>query len=170
MTVTLNTTFKSHKFKAQLKIIGINPFVFVPDKILTALFKQAGKDKGYIPVTGIVNGNSYKQTLVRFKGSWRLYINTNMLKNSPKRIGEKLELTIAFDPVSRVITAHPKLKKALKENPPAKTAFNNLAPSRRHEIIRYISFLKTEESIERNVDKAIQFLTGKGRFAGRDKP
>lgn len=168
--MTLNSAFKLYKFKAKLDIIGINPFVFVPDKILSAIFKQAGKDKGHIPVAGTVNGNSYKQTLVRFKGSWRLYINTIMLKNSPERVGDTLELTIAFDPVDRTLAAHPKLKQALKENPKSKVIFDSLPKSRQQEIIRYISFLKTEESINRNIHKAIDFLNGKGRFVGRDKP
>lgn len=34
-----------HKFKADIEIIGTNPFVFVSDEILTDLFKQAGRDK-----------------------------------------------------------------------------------------------------------------------------
>jgi len=47
---------------------------------------------------------------------------------------------------------------------------DSLRPSLQKEIVRYISFLKTEESIDRNVDNAIQFLLGKKRFIGRDKP
>ncbi len=163
-------TLASFKFKATIEIIGINPFVFVPEKILAAVFKQAGKDKGHIPITGTINDKPYKQTLVRFKDEWRLYINTTMLKDSPKRIGEIVELTVIFDPVDRTLTAHPRLKRALKENTPAKAVFDALPKSRQQEIIRYISHLKTEESIDRNIDKAIDFLCGKGRFVGRDKP
>jgi uncharacterized protein (UPF0147 family) len=37
-------------------------------------------------------------------------------------------------------------------------------------IIRYISALKTDESVSRNVRRAIEFLTSDGRFVGRDKP
>lgn len=158
------------KFKAQLHIIGVNPFVFVPAEILAEIFKQAGKNKGFIPICGTVNNKVYKQTLVRFKGEWRLYINLSMLKNSPKRIGEIIEITIAFDPKERSLTPHPKLMKAISENEEAKLKFESLSPSRKHEIVRYISFLKSEESIDRNVQKAVVFLLGKGRFVGRDKP
>ena len=48
--------------------------------------------------------------------------------------------------------------------------FNQLRPSSRNEIIKYISYLKTEQSIDKNVAKAINFLLGKERFVGRDKP
>ena len=85
---------KAQKFKARIEIIGINPFVFVPAKILAEIFKQSGKNKGQIPVRGSVNRKAYKQTLVRYSGDWRLYINTTMLKDSPKRIGEIIEITI----------------------------------------------------------------------------
>jgi uncharacterized protein YdeI (YjbR/CyaY-like superfamily) len=93
-----------------------------------------------------------------------------MLKNSPRRIGETIELTIEFDPSDRSIKPHPKFVKALNKNQQAKTVFDKLRPSLQHGIVRYISNLKTEESIDRNVIKAIDFLLGKGRFVGRDKP
>jgi hypothetical protein len=159
-----------HHFKAKIDIIGINPFVFVPDNILQEIFKQAEKAKGHIPVRGTINGKGYQQTLIKYSDDWRLYINTNMLENSPKRIGETVEITIEFDPTERTIQLHSKLVNALEENPEAKRVFDSLPPSRQKEIIRYISFLKTEESVDRNVNRAIDFLLGRGRFVGRDKP
>jgi hypothetical protein len=161
---------KEIKFSADLNIIGVNPFVFVPEKILDEIFEAAGKDRGYIPVHGTVNDKPYKQTLVKFQGDWRLYINTSMLKNSPLRIGENLVITIAFDPIDRTIHPHPKFIKALEMNPQAKAVFDGLSPSRKKEIVRYIASLKSEESVDRNIIKAIDFLLFKGRFIGRDKP
>ncbi|MBC9813286.1 YdeI/OmpD-associated family protein [Crocinitomicaceae bacterium CZZ-1] len=157
-----------NSFEAQLEIIGINPFVFIPEETLLQLFQQSAKTKGPIRVKGTVNGKEYRQTLVRYKGEWRLYINLQMLANSPRRIGEKLTLTIAFDLEERIVNMHPKFLRALAENPAAKQAFEALIPSRRFEIIRYIAQLKTEGSVDRNVQKAILHLEGKGRFAGRD--
>jgi len=161
---------KTHKFSAKIEIIGINPFVFVPEKILGDIFKQAGKDKGKIPICGTINNMPYKQTLIKYSGDWRLYINTFMLKNSPKRIGETIALTIEFDPSDRTIKPHPKFAKVLHENKKAKMVFDTLSQSRQKEIVRYIANLKTEESIDRNIIKAINFLLGEDRFVGRDKP
>ncbi|MEO6230277.1 MAG: YdeI/OmpD-associated family protein [Ferruginibacter sp.] len=157
-------------FKAQLEIIGINPFVFVPTEILAEIFKSSGKDKGAIPVSGTVNNKNYTQTLVRYKGDWRLYINTTMLPDSPKKIGMDILVTIQFDLNDRTLKPHPKLTKALNENKQAKKVFNNLSASKQKEIVRYISFLKSEESITKNIEKAIGFLTGKNRFIGQEKP
>jgi hypothetical protein len=157
-------------FTAAIEIIGVNPFVQVPVNILDELFKQCGRNKGAIPIKGTINGSPYTQTLVKFKGLWRLYINTFMLKNSPGRGGDMIELTIQFDPDERTIVPPPGFVKALEENPCAKAVFDNLPPSRRHEIVRYIASLKTEESVTRNIARAIDFLNGHGRFVGRDKP
>lgn len=163
-------TFGIYQFSAEIQIIGVNPFVFVPDNILEKIFEDAGKSKGHIPIKGHINGKTYKQTLVKYSGHWRLYINTSMLKKSPERIGETVEITLAFDPEDRSIEPHPKLIQALKDNPDAKTVFDSLSPSRKHEIVRYISFLKTEATVDKNIIKAIDFLLGKGRFVGRDNP
>jgi len=158
------------KFKAKIELIGINPFVFVPEKILKEIFLHSGKDKGHIPVSGSVNRRSYKQTLVRYSGDWRLYINTTMLKDSPKRIGEMIEVTIQHDPEDRTLPPHPAFAKALNANKEAKKIFDSLPASRQKEIVRYISALKTPESVSKNIQRAIGFLTGDNRFVGRDKP
>jgi hypothetical protein len=97
------------------------------------------RERGPIPIRGTLHGTPYQQTLVKYAGAWRLYINMVMLKNSPQRIGEVVEITIEHDPEPL-------------------------------EINRYLARLKTEESRERNIERAIQYLLGKGRFVGRDTP
>jgi hypothetical protein len=157
-------------FKAKIEIIGINPFVFVPDEILQDIFKHAGKDKGHIPIDGTVNNVFYKQTLVKYCGEWRLYINTSMLKNSPKRIGETVELTIKYDPIIREIAPPEKFVIALSQNLKAKRVFESLSSSKKQEIIRNLAKIKSEEIREKNIKRVINFLLGKERFIGRDRP
>ncbi len=158
------------KFNAILKIIVGNPFVFIPIEILNNIFQQANKNRSSIPVKGTINGKYYQQTLVKYSGEWRLYVNMKMLNKSPQRIGEIIDVEIEFDPSDRTIKPHPKLISALAANRKANDIFEKLSPSRQKEIIRYISNLKTEKSIDRNVKRAINFLLGKERFVGRDKP
>ena len=157
-----------YKVKTDIRIIGINPFVFLPDEVLNWLFKKNGKEKGPIPVRGTINNRSYQQTLLKYRGKWRLYINAQMLKNSPSRIGETIEIFIEYDRSDRSIAPHPKLTEALSMNLKAKEKFDSLKPSLQKEITKYITFLKSEKSIERNVDRAINFLLGKERFIGRE--
>lgn len=161
---------KMFSFSGTLKIIGVNPYLEIPQEILESIFELAKKDKGPIPVCGKINQQEFRQTLVKYDGEWRFYINTTMLKNSPKRIGEVVEIEITFDQESREIAIHPKLQLALNSNVEALQVFEKLTPSLQREIIRYIANLKAEESRERNIVRAIQFLLGNERFIGRDKP
>lgn len=159
-----------HQFTATLEIIVGNPFVFVPSDILHKLFQESNKSKGPIPIRGTVNGKPYQQTLVKYSGEWRLYINMNMLKDSPRRIGEQIQIEVEFDPSDRTIKPHPDFSKALAKNAVARETFERLTPSRQKEILRYISSLKTQKSVDKNVKRAIGFLSGNGKFVGRDKP
>lgn len=159
-----------YDFKADLKLIGVNPFVFVPDDILVQILKTAGKEKGPIPIRGTINSNPYRQTLVKYSGAWRLYVNTAMLKKSPKHIGEIINVSIEFDPESRAIEPHVNFLKALSENKEANAVFESLPASRKLEIVRYLANIKTEEIRNKNICRAINFLLGKERFIGREKP
>ena len=157
---------KNH-FIAKLEIIGINPFVFIPNEILDDIFKTSGKNKSPIPVKGTVNGKEFKQNLMKYLGEWRLYINVTMLKDSPKRIGEMIEISLEFDNSERTVSIHPDLEKAINENQIALQNFQNLIPSRKLELIRYINNLKTEKSIQRNIEKIINHLRGETDFFGK---
>ncbi|CAA7388627.1 YdeI/OmpD-associated family protein [Chryseobacterium fistulae] len=157
-----------HHFVAKLEIIGINPFVFIPEEILSTIFEIAKKNKSPIPVKGTVNGKEFRQNLMKYLGEWRLYINLTMLKNSPKRIGEVLTVSIEYDDMDRRIDIHPDLEWAIKKTPKAQSNFEKLTPSRRLELIRYIDHLKTEESIQRNIGKIIKHLCGETDFFGKN--
>ena len=77
---------------------------------------------------------------------------------------------LAFDPRDRSTPMPAVLQYALERHPHARSVFERLSPSRRKEIMRYIGHLKGEVAITRNVARAIAFLEGRERFAGRDKP
>lgn len=158
---------KNNSFTANLDIIGINPFVFVPEEILETIFEDSGRNKSPIPVKGTVNGKEFQQNLMKYLGEWRLYVNLIMLKNSPKRIGEEIEVTLEYDDADRSISIHPQLEQAIHKSTLAKSNFEKLIPSRRHELVRYINNLKTEASIQRNIEKIIRHLHGETDFFGK---
>ena len=159
-----------HSFSARIYKIGINPYVLLPSAVLKNIFEQAGKSTGPIPVRGTIDGHVFIQTLVKYSGKWRLYLNGPMRKAAGKDVGDKVMIALSFDPKERTIPAHPKLTAALKKNKDANAVFIKLLASRQKEIVRYISFLKTEASVDKNIERAIGFLLGTQRFIGRDKP
>jgi uncharacterized protein YdeI (YjbR/CyaY-like superfamily) len=148
-------------FSRKIRIIGINPYVSPPATALKAIFRAAGRDKGPIPVRGTVNGARFTQTLVKYAGLWRLYINGPMLRAGRLKVGDTARVAMAFDAGSRAIPDQAQLSKALGKNKVAKAAFEKLAPHRRKEINRYLASLKTKASLERNVGIVVDHLSGK---------
>lgn len=76
-------------FRTTILIIGVNPYVAVPDRTLEQLFAQAGRDKSPIPVHGTLDGHAFVQSLVKYAGDWRLYLNGPMLKAVKKEWGTR---------------------------------------------------------------------------------
>ena len=156
-------------FSAKIQLIGINPYVLLPASVLKYIFQKAEREKGAIPVQLKIGGNDFIQNLVKYSGKWRLYLNTPMRKAAGKDVGDTIVIKIDFDSKPRITPMHPKLKLAFKENPTVKKAFEKLSPSRRKEILRYINFLKSEESVNKNIQRAIAHLTNSKPFIGREK-
>lgn len=156
-------------FSEKIQIIGVNPYVLLPSALLKHIFQKAGKDKGAIPVQLKIGSKDFIQNLVKYSGKWRLYLNGPMRKAAGKDVGDLIDIQIDFDSRPRITPMNSKLKLALKENPAAKKAFEKLSPSRQKEILRYINFLKSEESVDKNIQRVIAHLTSSKTFIGRKK-
>lgn len=163
-------------FSEEVSIINGNPYVAPPDAVLRGLFKQAGKSTSPIPIRGKINGASFQQSLMRYLGEWRLYVNIIMAKaggikfskSISEIVGKKIEIQVEFDPYPPTYEMVDFLRKALDKNPKAKSNWNKLTPSRKKEILRYFSWLKSEDAKKRNVEKAIKVLSGASdRFMAR---
>ena len=154
-------------FAAKIQIIGVNPYVLLPNDILKHIFQKAGKDKGAIPVKLKIGSQNFVQHLVKYSGNWRLYLNTPMRKVAGKDVGDSITIKIDFDPKPRKTPMHPKLKKAFVQHKEAKAMFDKLSPSRQKEILSYINNLKSAEIIDKNIQRVMDALTGKGSLVGR---
>ena len=75
-------------------------------------------------------------------------------------VGADAKVEIEFDPEPRIVPTHPKFAQVLSKNKEAKASFEQLAPSRQREILRYLNSMKTDESLLRNIEKVIQHFLG----------
>jgi hypothetical protein len=149
-----------HTFSAKVGKIDINPYVQVPDDILLKLQEAAQKEKGPIPVKGTLQGKPFLANVVRYRGMWRLYLNTEMRRAADVYVGDKVTIRLQFDAAPRTVAAPREFTLALSKNKQAKEAFEKLASSRQKEILRYLNALKQPQSLERNIQKVIGFLQG----------
>ena len=86
-------------------------------------------------------------------------------------VGDLVSVAVEFDTAYRNGPMHPMpswFRRPLSRNPKAAKAWDALIPSRKKEILRYFSWLKSPGARERNVARAIHVLSGrKGRFMAR---
>jgi hypothetical protein len=146
------------KFSAEIYKLGINPVVDPTEKALAAIFKQSGRSKGPIAVRGKLNGADFVQTLVKYKGNWRLYVNSEMLRAAGLNVGDTAHFQIEFDPIERTVAFPPKFRRALDSDPRAAEAFDSLPPGRKKEILRYLGSLKSDAAVERNIERVLSQL------------
>lgn len=144
------------RFVARIYKVGINPCVKVPRTITAKMLPL----KGYIRVKGTINRFSFYQTLMPVKGEgYRLYVNGPMLKGGHTETGKKAAFVIEQDATSKAskVKMNKLLAKKLKENG-ALAAFKKLIPSRQKEIVRYLNNLKSDDALQRNVERVIRGL------------
>lgn len=147
-------------FTGRVVKIGINPCLNVPERVIKELRRTALKRTGPIPVRGSLNGRRFAQTVVKFRGSWRLYLNTGMRHAAKLDVGDKATVGIRFDPMPPPVPMHPALLRALRRNKRAKRVFEQLTPSRRKEILRYLNNLKARDTVDRVVTRVMRQIRG----------
>ena len=105
-------------------------------------------------------------------GDFYLYLSSEVRQASATKVGDKVTVEVRFDPEYRNGPLHPmpaRFKQMLDENPNAAANWSELPPSRQKEVLRYLAGLKSDEALERNVQKALHVLEGNPkRFMGRD--
>lgn len=146
-------------FKAKIYKIGINACVDIPTKIT----EQMTAEKGRIKVKGQINGFDFTKTLMPVKNSpYRLFVNQEMMKGGKTTLGQTAIFQIEQDTTKAIKEyATPKLLVEQLNKNNLMPDFNNLAASRRKEILKYLSYVKTEETLKKNIDKLIKQLIAK---------
>jgi hypothetical protein len=162
----------SLRFPTVIKVRGINPFVLVSARRAEAI--KAGWRKP-LPVLVRLNDRPAKAWRINMmpvgNGSFYLYLHGEVREASGAKVGDWVWVEIEFDADYRGGPQHPMprwLRQALAANPLAQKNWTALVPSRKKEVLRYLSRLKSPEARARNLARAVQVLSGEpGRFMAR---
>ena len=160
------------RFRAVIKIHGVNPYVLVSAERASKLQSNWRKP---MPVLVQINGQPEEPWPINMMpigdGGFRLYLHDKVRKASNTGVGERVDLEVRFDGEYKGGPAHLMpmwFRAALGENSVARKNWEALIPSRRKEILRYFSALKSAEARERNLARALRVLSGKPeRFMAR---
>ena len=160
------------RFRATIHLQGVNPYVLVSAE-------RAGRLKpGWrrpLPVLVRVDGQPKHPWRINMMpvgdGNFRLYLHGDVRKASRTQVGDRVKVEVEWDAAYRNGPLHPLpawFRAALGKRPVAKKHWDALLPSRKKEILRYFSALKSPEARKRNLARALRALAGKpGRFMGR---
>jgi hypothetical protein len=161
------------RFVAPIKILGINPYVHVSAARARAI--KPGWRKP-LPVLVRVNGQPkakpWRINMIPIgNGAFYLYLHGDVRRASNTRVGDRVRVEIAFDAAYRNGPMHRMpswFRIPLSKNAKAMDAWTALIPSRKKEILRYLSNLKSDEARARNVARALDALSGKkSRYMAR---
>ena len=161
------------RFRARMKIRDSNPFVLVSAARISTLKPDWRRP---MPVLVRVDGKPAPRPwrinmMPVGNGDFYLYLHGDVRRASQTTVGDLVQVEIAFDDAYRNGPMHPMpswFRVPLARNAKASRAWNELIPSRKKEILRYFSWLKSSEARERNVARALHVLSGKkGRFMAR---
>jgi hypothetical protein len=160
------------RFHGVIQIRGINPYVHVSARIASGLKKEWRKP---LPVSVRINERPNRPWRINLmpagNGSFSLYLHESVRNASRSKVGDRVLVDLSFDDTYRNGPAHPLpgwFRVGLQENAKAKRAWDALIPSRKKEILRYFATLKSAEAKTRNLNRAIQILSGtEARFMAR---
>lgn len=163
---------KKLNFKSEILIRIENPYVHVDKKQAQELMSDWKKP---MPVLVQINGAPTPPWRINMMpigdGDYYLYLHGDVRRVSNTKVGDTVTVDLEFDKDYKNGPMHPMpdwFQNALDENKKAKENWDMLIPSRKKEILRYFSWLKSDEARERNIKKAIFVLSGnEGRFMAR---
>lgn len=141
-----------NEFKAIIYKVGINACVDVPHAITSDLTKE----KGYIYITGTINGAPFSKSLVPVKNNpYRLFVDLTMLKIANVKVGETAKFALSQAHKEVVEYEMPELVKQELFKKGLLDKFYLLSDSKRKSILKYLSLIKTEETLRKNISKLI---------------
>jgi hypothetical protein len=142
------------KFHSTLLITGkTSTGVEVPEEIVLGL---GGGKKPLITVT--INGYTYRAAIASRGDSYLFGVSAEVREAAGLTGGDEVDVEIELDTKPRVVDIPPELAKALAAEPKAKAAFEALSNSKKQRLTLPVEQAKTDETRERNVQKALSEL------------
>jgi hypothetical protein len=143
------------KFHATILTTGkTSTGIEVPEEIVLGL---GGGKKPLVTV--VLNGYRYRTAIASRGGDRYLFgVSAEVREAAHVAGGDEVDIEIELDTAPRVVDVPPELARLLANDPKAKTAFENLSNSRKKLLTYPIEQAKTDETRNRNIQKALAAL------------
>jgi len=153
-----------HVFSGRIYKVGLIRYVDVPPDVSRAL----GAGRTHVPVEGEVEGTPVRTTLVsRGKGCYRLAIHGDTRQRLKVDAGAVVEVALCRDEASREPVLPPAMMLALRDAPKAQAEFRRMTTALRRQIVRYVTQVKQQATLERRVAGLMRNLEKRAREHAR---
>ncbi len=144
-----------HIFSAKIYKVGLIRYVDVPLSISRAI----GENAPHVAVKGEVDGLPLQSTLVsRGNSCYRLAIHGDIRKKLRIDAGAVVEIAVERDEALREPVLPPALLLALRNSPKAQAVFRQMTTALRRQIVRYLTHVKHQSTLERRVTLFVRRL------------
>lgn len=142
-------------FSGKIYKVGIIRYVDVPVDVSRTI----GAGATHVPVVGEVDGVPLRTTMVsRGKGCYRLAIHGDIRKKLKADAGTVVEIAVRRDEEPREPVLPRALALALRNAPEAQAEFRRMTTALRRQIVRYITSVKQQSTLERRVATVLRRL------------
>jgi hypothetical protein len=146
-------------FSARVQRLGINFCVDIPAPAVASLLRAAKKKAGPIPVKCRLGATEFMSTVVKYRGDWRLYLNTPVRRSAAIDAGDSVTLKLAFDPVPRMPPMPTAFRKALASNETASRRWRLQPSAKRRTILESLNAESDASGLEAAIVKLIDRLS-----------
>ncbi|MBC7888308.1 MAG: DUF1905 domain-containing protein [Ferruginibacter sp.] len=141
------------KFKTIIFQAGNNLGIEVPETVIEQL--GAGKRP---PVIIEIKNYTYKSTVGVMGGKFLIPLSSEHRKKVQVSGGETVEINLSLDKEPRTVELPKAFSDKLKSNKTAKAFFDMLSPGNKMKIVTLLETAKTEETLNRRLEKIIMDL------------
>lgn len=126
----------------------------IPDDIID---KLGGGKKPLVKVT--INNFTYRSAVAVMGAAYMVGVNAENREAAKVKGGDKINVTIELDTEERIVEVPAEFQKMLNKNTAAKKMFETLSNSKKKALIIPVANAKTDETRNRNIEKAMKALT-----------
>jgi Domain of unknown function (DUF1905)/Bacteriocin-protection, YdeI or OmpD-Associated len=144
-----------HIFSGRIYQVGLIRYVDVPAEVT----RQLSARETHVPVRGTVEGIALRTTMVsRGRGCHRIAIHGDIRKKLRIDAGAVVEIAIERDEEPREPVLPPFLVLSLRNAPKAQAAFRSMTTALRRQVVRYLTAVKQQATLERRITKFVRRL------------
>ena len=126
----------------------------IPEEIIE---KLGGGKKPLVKVT--INNFTYRSAVAVMGGAYMVGVNAENREAAKVKGGDRIEVSIELDTEVRTVEVPAEFQKVLNRNAGAKKIFDILSNSRKKALMIPIVNAKTDETRNRNIEKALKAIT-----------